>query len=206
MQGVDRLAADRAADVDLGVVAVDERVARVGEVGEALAEAVDLGVERLVVGRRVVELDLELVVAGEVHDGPDLDDRVELDVALLLPGGDLDLGRGDRIDVVLDHGVGVVVRDAVLQCLLTRDLGPEARLEDAARRLAGAEPGDAHLASELAERGFDRGLEFGRGDRDVELDAVVFERLDRGLHRPRTLSGGVAKPPISGARGGTLGR
>ena len=78
--------------------------------------------------------------------------------------------------------VGVEAGQAVLQRLLARDLGAEARLEESPGRLAGTEPGDAHLAGELAERGVDRRLELVRRDRDVELD-LVLEGFDRGLHR-----------------------
>ena len=106
-----------------------------------------------------VELDLEGVVAGELDDRADLDDGVELDVAVLLARGDLDLGRGDRVEVLGDDGVGVEVGQPVLQRLLARDLGAEAGFEDAAGCLAGPEAGDPHLAGQLAERGVDRGLE-----------------------------------------------
>ena len=92
MQRVDRLAVHRTADVDLGVVRVSERLARLGEIREALAQAIHLGLDHLVVGRREVQLDFERVVAREVDDRPHLDDGVELDVAVLLARSDLDLG------------------------------------------------------------------------------------------------------------------
>ncbi len=60
-------------------------------------------VDRVVVDRAPLELDAQGVVAHQPHDGADLDDGVELDVARLLPRSDLDLGRGDRVDVVLGH-------------------------------------------------------------------------------------------------------
>ena len=48
-EAFDRLVVDEALDVDLREVAVDERRLGVLEVGEALAQLVDLGVDRLVV-------------------------------------------------------------------------------------------------------------------------------------------------------------
>ena len=51
-EALDRLVVDVALDVDLGVVAVGERRVGVLEVGEALAERVDLAVDRLVGDRR----------------------------------------------------------------------------------------------------------------------------------------------------------
>ena len=45
-EALDRLVVDEALDVDLGVVAVDERRVGVGEVGEALAQLVDLACRR----------------------------------------------------------------------------------------------------------------------------------------------------------------
>ena len=72
---------------------VDERKFGVGEVGEAIAQTVDLVVDRFVVDRLDRELDAQLVVADEVHLRAHLDDGFELDVAFVLAGGDLDLGR-----------------------------------------------------------------------------------------------------------------
>ena len=177
-EGVDRLAVDRGAEVHRRVAAVDEGVVAVREIGEAVAELVDLMVDGFVVDRGEVELHPQALVARELHDGAGLDDRVELDGTRLLARGDLDLGRGDHVEVLAHHGVGVEARQPVLERLLPADLGTEAGLEQAARGLAGPEPGDAHLVGELAERGIDRRFELGLRDRDVELDPVGFERDD----------------------------
>ena len=115
-------------------------------------------------------------------DGDDrahLDDGVELDVARLLAGGDVDLRRRDDVDVFGDDGLGVVLGQRVAQRLLAADLGAEARLEQPARGLAGPEARDPHLLGELAERGVDRLLESSAGIGDVEPDLVAFERFDR---------------------------
>ncbi len=111
-ESFDRLAVDGAGDVDRRVRVVDEREVGVGEIGEAIAQRVDLLVDVLVGDRRERQLDAQLVVTDELHLRTDLDDRVELDVAVLLTGGDLDLGRRDHVDVVLVHRVDVVLRAA----------------------------------------------------------------------------------------------
>ena len=107
----------------------------------------------------------QLVVADELHLRTDLDDRVELDVAVVLTGGDLDLGRRDDVDVVLVDRVDVVLGQRVLQRLLARDVGAEPRFEQPPRRLARTEARDANFAGELAERGVDRPLELVGRDR-----------------------------------------
>ena len=88
------------------------------------------------------QLDAQLVVADQLHLRADLDDGVELDVAVVLAGGDLDLGRRDDVDVVLVDRVDVVLGQRVLQRLLARDLGAEARFEQiAAAPCPGRKPG-----------------------------------------------------------------
>ena len=111
--------------------------------------------------------------------GPDLDDGVELDVALFLAGGDVDLRRRDHVDVLGDDRLDVVLGQRVAQRLVACRLGADARLEQLAGRLAGPESRDLHLLGQLAERGVDGALEVGGGDRDVEADLVAFERFDR---------------------------
>src|SRR5207302_413011 len=107
------LVMDVALDVELGVVALAQRGGRLLEVGEALPQVVDLDVDLRVEDGRVLDGDLEGVVALDLDLGPDLDDGVELDVALLLPGGDLELGRGDRVEILGLDGLQVVVGHGV---------------------------------------------------------------------------------------------
>ena len=121
----------------------------VGQRGLHVAHAVDLAVDLVLVGLGPVELDPQRAVARDLHLGPHLDHGVEDDVALLLPGGDLDLGRVDRVDVVVVDRPHVVLGERVLQRLLAADLGAEAALEHLSGGLAGPEPGDADLAAIL---------------------------------------------------------
>ena len=99
-------------DVDRRVRVVDERELGVGEIGEALAQRVDLPSTSSSETALERQLDAQLVVADELHLRTDLDDGVELDVAVFLARGDLDLRRGDDVDVVLVHRVDVVLAAA----------------------------------------------------------------------------------------------
>ena len=174
----DGLVVDRAGDVELGVVTVDERGLGVGEVGGTLAQHVDLRVDGVVGHGRAVDRDDERVVALERDLGADLDDRVELDVAVVFARGDVDLGRGDHVDRLGVDRFDVVLGQRVAQRLVARGLGAETRFEQTAGCLAGPEAGELHLVRELAERCVDGALEVGGRNGDVEADLVAFERLD----------------------------
>jgi len=166
-------------DVDLGEVAVGERRLAVFEVGEAIAQLVDLRRDVVVADVGLLDLDAQLVVALDGEDGTYLDHGVELDVALFLAGDDVDLRRRDDVDVFGDDGLGVVLGERVAQCLVARHLGAETRLEQATRRLAGTEARHLDVLRQLAERGIDGPFEVFRRDRDVQADLVVFEGFDR---------------------------
>ena len=183
-------------DVDRRVRVVDQRIFGVGEVGEAVAETVDLIVDRVVTDGVDGHFDLQLVVAGEVHLRADLDDGFELDVAFFLTGGDLDLGRRDHVDVVFGHRVDVELGKRVAERLLTRDVGAHAGLEQLARRLARTEAGHPYFPRQLAKRGVDRLLEFTGRNRDVELDFVALYGLDRAVHKEEAVYRGGARLPV----------
>ena len=118
-----------------------------------------------------------------MHLRAHLDDGFELDVTLFLARGDLDLGRRDHVDVVFGDRVDVELGQPVAERLLARDVGAHPSFEQPAWRLARAETGHPNLTRQLAERGVDRLLEFIGRDRDVELDLVALDRLDRALHK-----------------------
>ena len=177
-EALDGLAVDRAGHVELGVVAVDERGLGVGEVGGALAQHVDLRVDRVVGHGRTVDRDDEGVVTLEGDFGTDFDDGVELDIAFVFTSRDVDLGRGDDVDGLGIDGFDVVLGQRVAQGLVARGLGAETRFEQTTGCLAGPEAGKLHLERELAERCVDRALEVGSRNGDVEADLVAFERLD----------------------------
>ena len=163
------------------------------DVGQ-LAVAAELGlhglVDLLVGRRRRRQLDAQAVVARHGDLRAHLARGVEPDRALLLAGRDLDLGRGDQVDVVLADGLGQVLRDGVAQRLLAGRSDADAGLEHPARRLAGAEAGQPDLAGDLAERRVDVLVELGLVDVDRQLDLVALEGLQRALHRSPRVSGG----------------
>ena len=177
-----RFAVERSRDVDR------DRVAALGGAVDGLqgavevAHAVDLGVERLLVHIGPLERDAEAAVARDLDGRPDLHDGVEGDVARLLAAGDVDLGRGDHVDVVLDDGGGVVLGERVLQGLLATDQWAEAGLEHLAGRLARPEAREADLLGDLLERGVHCALELPRLDLDGQLDLVPLEGFDGALH------------------------
>ena len=84
-----------------------------------------------------------------------------------------------RDSVVLLHGLHVVRRERLLERLDASGLEADAGLEHLAGRLAGAEPGQAHLSGDALERGVDVLLELRFVDRDGQPDLVALEGLER---------------------------
>ena len=134
----------RALVLDDGVVAVlGAAVLDRGEgrvlVAQLLDDLVDLGlVDGLDLG-----LEVEVLVVAELDLGPDLDRRLEDERLALLGLDDLDVGVRERQDRLLDERVAVGRLDEAVDGLVEDGAVAEDGLEDAARRLAGPEAGDA---------------------------------------------------------------
>ena len=137
----DLLAVAGGGEVDDDVVAGGRPGARRRRARRTAALGGDGLVDLVVGGLRRRQLDAQAAVAGHGDLGTHLEGGVEGDRAVLLAAGDLDLGGGDQVDVVLADGLGEVLRDGVAQRLLAGRGEADAGLEHAARRLAGAEPG-----------------------------------------------------------------
>ena len=193
----DLLAVTRGRQVERDEVAGRGRPVDVVERTGAAQLALDHRVDLLVggIGRR--QFDAQPAVAGDGDLGTDLDRRVELDRTFLLAARDLDLRRGDDVDVVLADRLGEVLRDRVAQRLLARRADADARLEHPSRRLAVAEAGQPHLAGDGLERPVDVAIELVFLDLDVQLDLVPLEGFNRTLHRAASLSVGVATRPLA---------
>ena len=91
--------------------------------------------------------------------------------------------RADDVDVVLDHGLGVVLGHRLAQGLFAADCATELRLEQATRRLAGTEARHADLFRNALERSVDGDIECFFVDFNRELHPVVVEGLHSALHR-----------------------
>ena len=86
---------------------------------------------------------------GQLEGRGDVDGGGEGQGLAVVEAGDLDLGLADDADLVLAHGLGVDLRDGVLDDLLQDDGAPDPLVEDAGRDLAGAETGNADLLAQL---------------------------------------------------------
>ena len=134
--------------------------------------------------------DGERLVVVDADRRANLDHGIEGDGAILGTGGDVDLGRGDDIDLMGAHRLGVVVRQGVLQGLVPSEArATEPGLEHFARRFALAEARNLDLFGDLAEGRIYRLVELLRVDLDGNLDLVPLEGLDAALHEGRSVVG-----------------
>jgi hypothetical protein len=165
------------------VVAVLRRPLDHAQLAELGAHALDLGVDLVVADDGARHRHPQVLVAGHGHVGPHLHHGVERHRPGLLAGGDVDVGGGDDVDVVLAHGLGEVVGQRLAQRLLPGHVPAEAGLEDPARRLAGPEARDPDLPRDPAEGVVDRPFELRLVDLDGQLDLVALKGLEGGPHK-----------------------
>ena len=185
-----------AVQVDRHEVAVDGGPLDELELGVVLAQAIELVLDLLLGDREAGQRHLEAVVAGNGDHGPHLHHGVEGDRTALLAAGDVDLGLRDRVELGVDHGTGIEVRQRIAQRLGTqRSRAAHAGLEHLARHLAGAEPRHAHLPGERAHDVAQGAIELGLVDLHAQADEVPFQRLgSRTHHEPTTLPGSGGRP------------
>ncbi len=131
------------------------------------------------------QLDAQRVVTGDGDDRTHLAGRLELDRAGLFAVGDLDLGGGDQIDVVLADRSRQILGHGVAQRLFAGRAEPDAGFEHLAGHLAGTESGEVDLLRQQLERLVDVLVELRLFDFDVHLDLVVLEDFNRTLHGGR---------------------
>src|SRR5262249_14322041 len=132
--------------------------------------------------------EVEVPVVADLALRADRHGRLEDQRLALLRLDDLDVGIGERQDVLLDQRLAVRGLDELVDGLVEDGPVAEDGLEDAARRLAGPEAGDAGAAREGAG-----GLAHGDrqalgGDLDLEDQGALRSGGRGDLHRPRRIA------------------
>ena len=145
----------------------------------------------------VVDLGLEAVVRREGDLGLDVDLGGELEHLVVLELGDLDLGLGQRLEVVALEGLDVLGREHVVDGLVEDGATADLAVDDHRRDLAAAEAGDVDLLGDLLVRRVEARLELLEGHLDGQLGPGRAQGLDGALHR--------LSPQVSGCLGGWLG-
>ena len=138
---LDGLAVLGGEEVDDHEVAVGGGALDVGEGAEALAQRCDLLLDVGVGDLEVVDLGLEAVVVGQLDGRLDVDLGGELELLVRGEVGDLDLGLGQRLQVVLLERLHVLLRHEVLHGLLEDDLAADLPVDDRGGTLPRRKPG-----------------------------------------------------------------
>ena len=164
----------------------------------ALAERVQLLVQRALGDLGLGLADLEAGVVAEGGGGPHLDRRLEGQRPGLRDLLQVEVGVVDRLDAGLGDRLRVPLAERALEHLLHDGVAADALDDHLGRRLAGAEPGDADVPPELADRPLHALLDLVLGDLDVQPDAVLLEVHDLGGQRHRAAA--VARWMYAGER------
>ena len=141
-------------------------------------------VDASVVDRLDLGLEVELLVVAERHLRADLDGRLEDDRLALLRLDDVDVGVGERQDLLLDQRLAVGRLHEVLDGVVEDGARAEGALEDRPRRLPRSEPGDARASREVLDGLADGAIEPLGRNLDLELDGGLGAWRRRDLHRP----------------------
>ena len=177
----ERLAVDRALEVQDHEVAVGGRPVDDLQAREALAHVLQLLLDGLGIGARLAPGDLESAVGAERGAGPHADLEGERErLALLGQLAQVDVGVAHGRDARLVDCRHVPVRQAAANGLVEDRLAADALDDDGRRDLAGAKARDLHLAPELARLDLQRALDLLRGDLDVDAHARLGQLGDGG--------------------------
>ncbi len=176
------LAVDGRRQVDGDEVAVLGGAVHAGQRAEARAQVLQLGVDLFVAHLDGVDRQLQRVEVRELELGADVDLGGELEVLAVLLLGDLDVGLADRTQVRGRHRLAVAAGHGVADDLVQHGLAAEAGLEQLARRLAGPEAGQPHLAGQRFEGLVELGFEFSEGHLHVDANPGRAQLLDGALH------------------------
>ena len=124
-----------------------------------------------ILGSSIVSISgpkLKLRVVAELDLRADLDGRLEDERLALLRLDDLDVGVGQRHDVLLDDGLAVRVLDEVLDGLVEDAPGPRTRSRIGRGALPGRKPGDPRAARQAPDGVVDGAVEPVGGELDLE--------------------------------------
>ena len=126
---------------------------------------------------------LQPVVAGDGHHRPYLDHGVEADASALLAGRDVDLGRCDGVDLGVDDGPGVEVRQRLPQGFGAQRTGAaHSGLEHLAGHLAGSEPRHPDLRGQRLHDAHESSVELRFVDLHAQADEVSLQWFSGGTH------------------------
>ena len=142
---------------------------------------------REVVVRRQVDLGLDVHLGGELQG------------LVVLELGDLDLGLGQRLEVVVLERLDVELRQRVVDRLVEDRPAADLAVDHHRRHLAAPEPRDVDLLGDGLVRLVEARLELLEGHLDGQLGPGRAQGLDGALHRVSPQGVGVA---VGGAQSG----
>jgi hypothetical protein len=152
----------------------------------ALAQRLDLLVDRLVVGGGLAPADLEALVLAERRGRPHAD--LDREGQGLARAGEvlahLQIGVADGRDARRVDGLDVPAPERGAHGLVQDTLAADAADDDRRRHLALAEPRDAQVLAERARGLLDAALDLLGRDLRLDADAGLGKLGDGRLHRP----------------------
>jgi hypothetical protein len=175
------------------------------EARRALAQRVELALDRLGVGGRLAAPDLDALVAAERRRRAHADlDRERQRLALPREVAEVEVGLADGMDAGVVDGLDVPAPERPAHGLVEDRVAPDAADDDRRRDLALAEAGHAQVAPDPARGLLETALHLGRGDLGLHAHARLGQlgdgRLERGRHGRRTIAS--APHATDDARGG----
>ena len=197
LRALERLAVRSARVVDQHQIPVRGGPVHGLEAREALAQPVELGLDRVLGHVRCGPAHLEPLVLAELRLRPngDLDREREL-LAGVRKRRDVELGVADGRDPGLQKRPLIPARERVPQRLLEHGLAADPLHHELRRDLSLPKAGHLHVTGEPAGGALEALLDGFGLDPDVQSDAGVSELGDGGLHRRPSL---VTAPWIKAA-------
>ena len=186
--------------VDLGEVVLGQRAPDDLELGDPVAQPLQLGVDVLVGDLEGRPLDLDAPVGGQVELGLDLEGGRELERLPVGVVGRLDLGPGQRLDAQLLDRLGVELgHRLLLDRLGQQGLAADPGLDHLPGHLALAEPGHPDLPRQPPGRAVDRRPELVGLHDHVDPHLGGLDWLEGAAHGCLRVGNGLNRAPSSGS-------